>query len=303
MPAPTVNSPNVGNLQVGKGIVSFKKTGDSVFRDLGSVTSLILTPNLTTLEHFSRREGVKKKDLVVVLEKTCTAKMIMEEFTALNLAIMVLGNSDAFAVGGPEVDIFLTTQVTGELKFVGTNDVGPKMTVDLYNVSFTPSGDLQLISDEWNNMEVTADVLVVEGTPGVAATATYTATVPFTTADTLVIGGKTYTLQDTLTAGDGHVKNNASLATALANLVKAINLTGVSGTDYGAGTVADANFTATSDATHLVLTAKVPGVAGNALGTTDTSSSGAFGAATAAGGVDPSVPNAGKFGLIKFTNV
>jgi hypothetical protein len=163
MTTPTLTSPNVGNLQVGKGIVSFKKTGDSTFRDLGNVTSLIITPDLTTLEHFSSRAGVKKKDLTIVLEKKGTVKMVMEEFTAHNLSMMVLGTVDEDAVGGPEVNVFDTTQVTGELKFVGTNDVGPKITVDLYNVSFTPSGDLQMISDEWNNMEVTGDMLVAEG--------------------------------------------------------------------------------------------------------------------------------------------
>lgn len=165
MPTPTMHSPNVGNLQVGKGIVSFKKTGDSTFRDVGNVTSFILTPDMTTLEHFSSRAGVKKKDLTIILEKKGTVKMVMEEFTAQNLAIMILGSFDEAAIGGPEVNVFDTTQVTGELKFVGTNDVGPQMTVDLYNVSFTPSGDLQMISDEWNNMEVTADMLVADGGP------------------------------------------------------------------------------------------------------------------------------------------
>lgn len=165
MAEPTMHSPNVGNLQVGKGIVSFKKSGDADFRDMGNVTSMTITPEMDTLEHFSSREGVKKKDLVIILEKKGTVKVVMEEFTAQNLAIMVLGTYDEMAVGGPEVEIFSSTQVTGELKFVGTNDVGPKITVDLYNVSFTPSGDLQMISDEWNNMEVTADMLVAESGP------------------------------------------------------------------------------------------------------------------------------------------
>jgi hypothetical protein len=160
MTNPTMHSPNVGNLQVGKGIVSFKKTGDSVFRDLGNVTSFVITPDMDTLDHFSSREGVKKKDITIILEKKGTVKLTMEEFTAQNLSIMVLGSFDEDAVGGPEVEIFSSTQVTGELKFVGTNDVGPKITVDLYNVSFSPSGDLEMISDEWNNMEVTADMLV-----------------------------------------------------------------------------------------------------------------------------------------------
>jgi hypothetical protein len=63
------------------------------------------------------------------------------------------------------VEIFANSSITGELKFVGTNDVGPKITVNLYNVSFTPSGDLSMISDEFNSMEVTADVLAATSGP------------------------------------------------------------------------------------------------------------------------------------------
>ena len=167
MPAPTMESPNVGNLQVGKGIVTFKKDGDVDFRDLGNVTSLVVTPAVETLEHFSSREGVRKKDLVITLEQGGTVTVVMEEFTAYNFSIMTLGALDEMAVGGPEVEIFASTSVTGHLRFTGTNDVGPKITLDLYNVSFTPTGDLEMISDEWNNMEVQGDVLVAPSGPNI----------------------------------------------------------------------------------------------------------------------------------------
>jgi hypothetical protein len=152
-------------LQVGKGIVSFKKTGDVDFRDLGNVSALTITPEVDTLEHFSSREGTKKKDLVIIIQQKASCKITMEEITAENLALMVYGDVDEAAVGGPTVEIFANSSITGELKFVGTNDVGPKITVNLYNVSFTPSGDLSMISDEFNSMEVTADVLAATSGP------------------------------------------------------------------------------------------------------------------------------------------
>ena len=151
---------NVLNLQVGKGIVSFKKTGEAEFRDLGNVTEMVITPDLTTLEHYSSRVGVKSKDLVVVLEKKATVKMTMEEFTAQNMGLMLFGAVDEDGVDGPSVEIFSEAAITGALRFVGANDIGPKLTVDLYNVSITPTGDFGLITDEWNNCEVTADVLL-----------------------------------------------------------------------------------------------------------------------------------------------
>lgn len=303
MSTPTLASPNVDNLQVGKGIVSFKKTGASVYRDMGNVSGMTITPEVTTLEHFSARQGTKKKDLVIILEQKCAAKITMQEITPDNFSLMVYGAVDEAAIGGPTVEIFANSAITGELRFVGTNDVGPKITVDLYNVSFAPSGDLSMISDEFNAMEVTVDVLAATGVQPIAATGTYTAASNFTDADTLTIGGKVYTMQDTLTVTDGHVKIGASLTASLVNLVHAIaGAGGVSGTDYAAGTTPNASVSATSDATHLYLTALAGGTAGNAIATVDTSTSGAFGAATLAGGVAGNV-NAGKFGIAQFTNV
>jgi hypothetical protein len=161
----TTISPNTGNLQVGKGIVYFKKTGDSEYRDLGNVTELVLSPDMDTLEHFTSRLGVKSKDLTIILEKKATTKFTMEEMTPANSAIMLLASVDEAAVGGPKLDIFSESSVTGSLKFVGTNDVGPKCTAEFFNISITPSGDYGFITDEWNNMEVTADVLVATSGP------------------------------------------------------------------------------------------------------------------------------------------
>lgn len=163
MSNPTELSPNVENLQIGKGIVSFKKEGDSTFRDLGNVTSMVFVPKVTQLDHYTSRAGVKKRDVLITLEQLADVKIVMEEITAQNLALMVYGAVDLAAVGGPEVEIFGASQVKGALKFVGTNDVGPKLLINLDNVSWTPTGDLQMISDQWNNMEVTGAILPAEG--------------------------------------------------------------------------------------------------------------------------------------------
>jgi len=133
-----------------------------------------------------------------------------------------------------------------------------------------------------------------------AAIASWTATAPVTAVastgvltasaiangDTITIGAKVYTFQDTLTDVDGNVKRSGTLATDLANLVKAINLTGVAGTDYATSSVIDANVSAVSDATTMTVTAKTAGTAGDAIASTETSATAAWGAATLAGGVD-----------------
>ena len=111
----------------------------------------------------------------------------------------------------------------------------------------------------------------------------------------------TYTFQDTLTNVASNVKRSGVLATDLATLQKAIDLTGVSGTDYAAATVAHPTAeTLSSGATTLVVRAKTAGAAGNSIATTETSATAAWGAATMAGGADATSFDA-KAKLKKYT--
>ena len=105
-------------------------------------------------------EGVRSKDLEIVLEKSGELVMTMEEWTPDNLGIALLGDVDLGAAGGPEVDIFSANAVNGELKFISSNEVGPKWDLHFFNVSFIPSGSINPISDEFGQIEVTGNVLV-----------------------------------------------------------------------------------------------------------------------------------------------
>jgi hypothetical protein len=152
-------SPSTGNYYVGKGKISFKPTGAATFRDLGNVTELETTPNLTTLEHFSSREGVKKKDKEVVTEKKLTVRLVMDEWTAENLAMALLGDVSVDTNGNSVVDIFSRNAFEGELKYEGTNEIGPQMDIDLFKVAFKPGKSLNPISDEWGNIEIEGEAL------------------------------------------------------------------------------------------------------------------------------------------------
>lgn len=158
--APTLNAPSPGNYQIGKGIMSFKPAGAADWIDLGNCPEVEFTPTIEQLDHFSSREGIRKKDLIATLEQGGTVRIVMEEFTARNLSLIIMGAIDELAVGGPKVSIMSQEAVSGELRFVGTNDVGPRITAHWYNVQFLPSSGISLISDEWGNMEANAEVLV-----------------------------------------------------------------------------------------------------------------------------------------------
>jgi hypothetical protein len=152
---------SVDNYFIGKGIVSFKKTGGS-YVDMGNCPTFEFTPDLTTLDHFSSRSGTKAKDKTIIIEKKGTLKVVLDEWTLPNLAIAML--DDAYS-GTGAIDIFAGAAVTGSIKCVGTNDIGTQFTIELLNVSFKPSGSLGFITDEWGQIELEADV-AVDGTSG-----------------------------------------------------------------------------------------------------------------------------------------
>lgn len=165
---PGHTSPDIRNYIVGKGIVAFKQDGETAFRDVGNVPSFEFTPTIEKLDHFSSREGVKTKDRSVVLSKSGSIKMVMEEWTAENLAIALLGAASVNSSAEDEIDIFSENAVSGILKFTGTNEVGPKWEYIFNKVDFIPSSAINPISDEWGALEVTGEAAAVAGSFGKA---------------------------------------------------------------------------------------------------------------------------------------
>lgn len=89
--AATRISPNVDNYYSGKGIMKFKADGDSLYRDLGDCPSFEITPNVTRLDHFSSRAGIRTKDLSLISQRQMTLRVVMDEVTADNLAMALMG--------------------------------------------------------------------------------------------------------------------------------------------------------------------------------------------------------------------
>lgn len=163
----SLTSPNVDNYYVGKGIVYVKLPGDADYVDVGNVTAMEFTPEVEKLDHFSSRTGIKQKDKSVVIQVSATLKITMEEWTARNLALTLLG--DVVESGGiVSIDILTNNSQDAQVKFVGANATGPQWTFEFPSVSFTPSGTLNPISDEWGALEVTGDVTAVDGSFGTA---------------------------------------------------------------------------------------------------------------------------------------
>lgn len=153
-------SPSTLNYSVLKGTISFTPDGGSL-RDLGNAPEVELTPEVTKLDHFSSRAGVRSKDKSVVTEKSLNLRIVLDEWTEDNVRLALMGstnNTDG------TFGIFQESEITGAIIFTGTNDIGSQVDLTLPNVSFGPSGSLNLISDEWGTMELTAEVLYDEAT-------------------------------------------------------------------------------------------------------------------------------------------
>ena len=64
------------------------------------------------------------------------------------------------------INIGASPNVEGTLKFVGQNDIGPKIEMTLTSVQFGPASAINLIGDEYGLIELVGRVLMVDGNFG-----------------------------------------------------------------------------------------------------------------------------------------
>jgi len=152
-------SPNVNNYHIGKGIVSFKEAGTPSFVDLGNSPSFVYTPTVEKKEHFSSREGIKTKDFTAITSVGATIKFSLDEITGLNLSFFALADKGTNTDGDVTLTGLSKAEFTGDIKVVGTNDIGQKVDF-LATVSFVPSGDFSFITDadDFTVIEIEAEV-------------------------------------------------------------------------------------------------------------------------------------------------
>ena len=160
----TLNSPNTDNYRIGKGILRMKMPGDIAPVDLGNAPEIELTLNIERLDHFSSRAGVRSKDRSVILEQGGTLRVVLEEFTARNLSLALMGTRNETDPANVTVGVLTEPPIICEVHFQSTNSVGPKWDIVFPRVEFVPSASLNLISDEWSQIEIEGEVLYDEAT-------------------------------------------------------------------------------------------------------------------------------------------
>ena len=154
-------SPSILNYYIGKGDVYVQLAGESEYRHVGNVPTFEWTPEIEQEDHFSSRSGVRSKDRTVVTLKGGQVSMEIEEYTPENLALAVLGdvlgtNTD----GDIDVSILSNDGIEGAMiKFVGNNDIGPKIQFEFFSCSIIPDASIGLISESWSSFTLNAETL------------------------------------------------------------------------------------------------------------------------------------------------
>jgi hypothetical protein len=161
---------------------------------------------------------------------------------------------------GDQVNLVLAEGYTTQAAIVAITD---QNTVDLEYHHYNKSTLITAVTAAARATELPA--------VGVKAQGTLTMDTIPTDGDTYTIDGKTYTFEAILTDVDGNVAIGGTLAQAKLNLVAAMDLSGLAGTDYATSMTAHTTVdVATFIVDDAILTAKSPGPGGSAIATTET---------------------------------
>lgn len=160
MVAPTYLSPGIGNLRIGRGYMQMKLQGESVYLDMGNCTMAEFLVKPTIEPHYSSRVGVRKKDFVTPTQLDGTLTMSLEEITARNMAIAMLGTPSES--GAVEIDAYTNPLIYASILFTDTSVAGPQWNIEFPLVVLTPAKAVSLIaqgSGTWSTIDLQADIL------------------------------------------------------------------------------------------------------------------------------------------------
>lgn len=257
-------------------VATTETTANSAWGGTTLVDGVATTSSTTTL-------GANVYTQVDVLSETYGATAIPYQFlrgaseaTMLD-ALKAAINADATQVG----TLFSTGTVAHPYMIATTNADDSQVVVarTVGDAAFTAIINALPTTDTHTNLAWTSTTI----NGGVTAVAT--------TAATITINGRVYTAVTALSESTGatavvdQILWTSDEATFLDNLKKAINGSGVAGTDYSTGTTPNVDvFATTNAATTQVIQARLSGVAGNAITTTAAMTNYAWGATTLASG-------------------
>lgn len=158
------DSPDTRNYRIPAATLAIKFADDIDYVDAGNLVDFVYTPTVTKKEHFSARSGLRAKDLTVVTEVAAAIKFTVDEATKRNLSLFLLGDISTNTAGDIVITPLSNPNLTADIKVTGVNSVGPMIDFEA-NVTFSPSGDLNLMADndDWAQIPLDADVNKSDG--------------------------------------------------------------------------------------------------------------------------------------------
>jgi hypothetical protein len=126
--------------------------------DMGNVVTAEVEPVVERLPHYSNRSGYRVKDANPIISTEYMLRMTLDEHAAVNLAKYFMGT---LAGGGDTIYALQAMNTEYAVRFVEDNPHGPNKTWDLWKLTLSPAGPLQLVGDgtEWAVMELQGEGL------------------------------------------------------------------------------------------------------------------------------------------------
>jgi hypothetical protein len=154
-------SPSTALYTLGKGILSIGDWDGTTpptageYVDVGNCPSFEVEVTEESLDHYSSREGTRKKDKSVIIETGYTATFTLDEMSVKNLQIYLKATLQGSNV------LLANTSLEKEyaLKFVSNNPAGPDQIWELWRVKLSPNGAFSLIGEEWSTLSFTGEGL------------------------------------------------------------------------------------------------------------------------------------------------
>lgn len=152
------NPHSTDNYAVGKGVLTiaeFSGGAPGSYVDVGNVSSFEVEPSLERLPHFSARENYRLKDKNPIIESNYAVTFDADEMAASNLKRFLMGS----LTQGMQVFAMTATDKEYALRFTSANPVGPQQIWDLWRMTLTPNGAVQLIGEDWMVMSFSGEGL------------------------------------------------------------------------------------------------------------------------------------------------
>lgn len=264
--------------------------GDFLY--FGNTPEFSFSIEVEDLPHYNADEGIREEDDNVILEVTRMGNIVTDNIIPENVSLFFMGSSTLLT----QAAIPATSMVLTDPKAGYSYQVGQSASSQSGFMGIDPAG-----------------FAVMSSTGSVAATGTLTVGAGNAAdADTVTIGGRTFTFRTTLSSGPtvaNEVRIGSTVTETAERLVAAIMGTAGEGSAYSVGTMPHQQVSAANTAGVVTFTSRLIGTGGNAVALSASGTNLTVSGATLAGGANGTMLNAGVHynmnfdtGLLSFIN-